>query len=113
MRLVSIFSPEERKIVRKFKQRIEDKFPGEILKILIFGSKARGDATENSDIDVIVVASSGDWKKGDKIREIGYELDEEIGYKLSIQVIPKYHIDYLKRNNFQFIRNVEEEGIAI
>ncbi len=104
---------KERKIVEEFKRRIEDKFSGEILKVLVFGSKARGNATEESDIDVIVVTSSEDWRKGDKIREIGYELDEEIDYKLSIQVISKSHIDYLKRNNFQFIKNVEIEGVAI
>jgi predicted nucleotidyltransferase len=113
MRFPLKLTSKEREIIDKFKQKIEEKFPGEILKVLIFGSKVRGDATRESDIDIIVVISSEDWRKGDKIREIGYELDEEIGYKLSIQVISKCHIDYLKRNNFQFINNVEREGVVI
>ncbi|MCD6569744.1 MAG: nucleotidyltransferase domain-containing protein [Deltaproteobacteria bacterium] len=104
---------KEKEIIEKFKRRIEDRFPDEILKILVFGSKARGDATEKSDIDIIVVTSSDDWRKGDEIREIGYGLDEEINYKLSIQVIPESHISYLKHNNFQFIKNIEAEGITI
>jgi len=104
---------KERKIIEDFKKRIEEKFPGEIINVLVFGSKARGDATEESDIDIIVVTSSDDWRKGDKIREIGYKLDEEIGYTLSIQVISQAHINYLRNNNFQFIKNIEQEGIII
>jgi len=104
---------KERKIIEKFKKRIEERFSGEIVNIVVFGSKARGDATEESDIDIIVVTSFDDWRKGDKIREIGYELDEEIGYTLSIQIISQSHIEYLRNNNFQFIKNIEQEGIII
>jgi predicted nucleotidyltransferase len=79
----------------------------------VFGSKARGDASKESDIDVLVVTSSDDWKKGDEIRDIGYGLDDEIDYKLSIQVIPESHFDYLRQNNFQFAKNIENEGITV
>ncbi len=104
---------KEKEIIKKFKQRILQKYSNEILKVIVFGSKVRGDATKESDIDIIVITSSKDWKKGDEIRNIGYELDEEIGYRLSIQVMSKSHIDYLKQHNFQFIKNVESEGIAV
>lgn len=104
---------KERKIVEEFKRRIEDRFPGEILKVMIFGSKVRGDATKESDIDIVVITLSDNWQKVDEIREVGYELDEEINYKLSIQVIPESHISYLRQNNFQFVGNIESEGITI
>lgn len=113
MRFASKLTSEEREIIKEFRQKIEERFPGEILGVSVFGSKARGDATKESDIDIIVVISSGDWKKGDKIREIGYELDEGIDYRLSIQVVSKYHIGYLKRNNFQFAKNIEREGVIV
>ena len=106
-------SVKEKEILEEFRRKIKDKYPDDIQDVLVFGSKARGDANKESDIDIIVVILSEDWKKGDEIREIGYELDEEIGYKLSIQVIPKSHIDYLRQNNFQFIKNVERERVTI
>lgn len=104
---------KEKKVIEEFKQRVKDKFTDEIVKIIVFGSKARGNAEENSDIDILVITSSDDWQKGDEIREIGYELDEYIDYRLSIQVISKSHINYLKSNDFQFIKNIESEGIVI
>ncbi|MFQ5964280.1 MAG: nucleotidyltransferase domain-containing protein [Candidatus Scalinduaceae bacterium] len=106
-------SIKERAIVEEFRQIINDKFPDEIIDVLVFGSKARGDATKESDIDVLVITSSNNWKKGDEIREIGYGLDDEIDYKLSIQVISKSHLDYLRQNNFQFVANIENEGIIV
>ena len=46
----------------------------------------RGDSDDDSDIDVLVIAKESDWKFADKVREIGYALDEEIDYRLSIHV---------------------------
>lgn len=106
-------SIKEREIVERFRRIIEDKFPAEIIDVLVFGSKARGDSSKESDIDVLVISSSDNWEKGDEIREIGYGLDDEIDYKLSIQVISKSHFDYLRQNNFQFARNIENEGITV
>ena len=106
-------SLKEKKVLEEFKRRIKEKYFNEIQDVLVFGSKARGNAGKESDIDIIVITSSEDWKKGDKIREIGYGLDEDIGYKLSIQVISKSHIAYLRRNSFQFIKNVEKEAIFL
>ena len=106
-------SRKEKKIVERFRQIIYDKFPDEIINVLIFGSKARGDATKESDIDVLVITLSNNWKTGDEIRDIGYELDDEIEYKLSIQVISKVHFDYLRQNNFLFVENINNDGIIV
>lgn len=106
-------TPKEKKVIEIFKKRVKDKFADEIIKILVFGSKARGDAEKDSDIDILVITTSDDWRKGDEIREIGYDLDELIDYRLSIQVIPESHINYLRSNNFQFIKNIESEGVII
>ncbi|MDR4509314.1 MAG: nucleotidyltransferase domain-containing protein [Candidatus Brocadiaceae bacterium] len=106
-------SQKEREIIERFKQIISKKFPDEIVEVLVFGSKARGDATKESDIDVLVITSSNNWKRGDEIREIGYGLDDEIDYKLSIQVISQEHFDYLKQNNFQFIKSIKNESITV
>ncbi len=104
---------KEKKVIEEFKKRIKNRFADEIIKIIVFGSTARGNTGENSDIDIMVIISRDDWRMGDEIREIGYELDEHIDYRLSIQVVHESHINYLRANNFQFIKNVESEGIII
>ena len=104
---------KEKTIIEEFEKRVKDKFADEIVKIVVFGSKARGEAGKNSDIDILVITSSDDWRKGDEIREIGYDLDEHIDYRLSIQVISESHMNYLRSNSFQFIKNIESEGVVI
>ncbi|MBI5750059.1 MAG: nucleotidyltransferase domain-containing protein [Nitrospinae bacterium] len=104
---------KEKEVIEEFKKRVKDKFGGEIIKIIVFGSSARGDAGEDSDIDILVITSSDDWRMGDEIRGIGYNLDAHINYRLSIQVIPESHINYLRENSFQFIKNIESEGAVI
>lgn len=104
---------QERKIIKIFKKKVEERYQGQISSIIVYGSKARGDATKDSDIDILVIVSDYDWRIGDEIRCIGYELDEEIGYTLSIQVLSIEHVDYLKKKNFRFIRNVQNYGIMI
>ena len=106
-------TPDEGRVVRAFRREAEAAFPGEVLEVWLFGSKARGDATDDSDIDLLVVTASDDWRKGDAIRRIGYGLDAEIGCKLSIQVLPAAHMRYLRDNRFQFSHNVEHEGVAL
>ena len=104
---------QEERVIKRFKERIESKFGDEIVEIIVYGSKARGDADKNSDIDILVVTLSEDWRLGDRIRETGYDLDEDIDYRLSIQVVPKSHIVYLRENGFQFIKSVDLDGIRI
>ena len=110
---ISKLTNKEIEAINLFKIKIFEKFPEDINKIIIFGSKARGNADKNSDIDIMIEIKSKDWKKADKIREIGYELDSDIEYKFSIRVVSQDHIKYLKQNNFQFIQNIERDGITI
>lgn len=41
--------------VTELKQRLERAFPGRVLEVRVFGSVARGEANEHSDVDVLAV----------------------------------------------------------
>ena len=87
-------------------------FPEKVVTVLVYGSKARGDSDDYSDIDVLVIAKESDWKFADKVREIGYALDEEIDYRLSIQVMSEEKISYLRENNFGFAQNIFRDAVS-
>jgi predicted nucleotidyltransferase len=104
---------KERRIIEIFKERIEQQHPGELVRLILFGSKARGDASKESDIDILVIIRSEDWKLGDRIRALGYHLELEHGMVLSIQVISQRHLSQLKEIESQFLEAVEREGIVV
>ena len=104
---------KEKEIVHLFHDRIMEAFGEKIISLYLFGSNARGDAGPDSDIDLLVITSEDDWRLADKIRIIGYEIDDIIDYKLSIIVIPKKRIDYLQEYGFSFAKNVFTEGVAL
>jgi|CXWL01.1.fsa_nt_gi predicted nucleotidyltransferase len=103
----------ERPIVEEFKRRVEERFPGELVRLVLFGSKVRGEATAESDLDVLVVMRSEDWRRGDEIRALGYELEIEHGIVLSIQVMSLGHYETLRACGSQFFRAVEREGVMV
>ncbi len=103
----------EQPILQEFKRRVEQRFPGELVRVVLFGLKARGDASAESDIDVLTVVRSQDWKLGDEIRDIGYELEIAHGVVLSIQVMGQRQYQELKARGSTFLEQVEQEGLAV
>ncbi len=104
---------KEKQVLENFKKQLYRKYPNEILDIIMYGSKARGESGPESDIDILIVMGSNDWRLGDEVRDIGYNLDDSIDYRLSIQVISESHYNYLLEHNFQFVQNISRDGISI
>ena len=103
----------EKHIVEEFKRQAEQRFPGELIRVVLFGSKVRGDATHESDVDVLVVIRSEGWRLGDEIRSLGYALELEHGVVLSIQVMSERHYEELRLFGSQFFKAVEREGVSV
>ena len=110
--MIGNLSKKEESVIKKFKHELLKRYPDRIKTVLVFGSKARGDYNDESDIDVMVITDELDWKFADKVRRIGYALDEEIDYKLSIQVMSEAKIAYLRENNFQFAQNIFRDSVS-
>jgi predicted nucleotidyltransferase len=55
-------TPAETTWLQAYQAYLKTEFPGCVEEISIFGSKARGDARADSDLDVLVVIREGDWR---------------------------------------------------
>jgi len=81
-----------------------------IMKIILFGSVARGDDTEESDIDILII--SNEWEQIDSlITDEVFKVVLEREELISPHVLSEKQFNETK--NFNFLTNVLEDGVII
>ena len=71
--------------LEKFRSRVLDTLGGRVYSIIVYGSVARGTATKDSDIDILVIGKNkGDWET---VSKIAYEIDFENGFRSFITTV--------------------------
>jgi predicted nucleotidyltransferase len=98
-----------REAVNEFVRRVLERYRDKIDSIILFGSVARGEAKEDSDIDILVVWKGDEAEGWRAMTGVAFDvlLDEE--EYISVKVLG---LEDLKSEN-PFIKNVMKEGIKI
>lgn len=95
------------KALKEFIERIKEKYPEKITKIIIFGSYVQGDFTEESDIDILII--------GEVTLDQAIDVSYPIMLKYGVYISPKVKTpqDFDAHKNYSFLKRVIEEGIAV
>jgi predicted nucleotidyltransferase len=98
------------KIVKKFKELVSKKV--KIIDMRVFGSRAREDNIEESDLDVFVIVEKLDRETEKYISDCAWEA----GFHDDVVVVPVVvSKDTMEHGNIRessFIKNIYKEGIA-
>ena len=97
--------------VNEFVRRVKEKYEDKIDSIILFGSVARGEAKEDSDIDVLIVVKKEDFRLRRVLIGIAFDILLETGNDISVKVLST--IDFEGRGNFSFLRNIVLEGVKL
>lgn len=102
-------------ILLSFSRQVKDILGDKLTKIILYGSYARGDYRDNSDIDIMILTTLTD-EKIRKIEKIIFDLafDFQMEYNVDISVIMKNeeHFNYWL-GVLPFYNNVQREGIVL
>jgi predicted nucleotidyltransferase len=103
----------EQEWLSAYRQALTAQFPGAVEKVLLYGSKARGDAGPESDLDVLLLVTDGAGGLRRAMRRPGYLLAAAAEVVPSIMACTRGEWDQRKEIGSSFRRNVERDGVRI
>ena len=100
-----------KEILSEFRKKIENLYGNKLKDIILYGSWARGEATENSDIDILITLKGKviPGKEIDKMIDIITEFN--LKYEILLSIVPVSENEYNTINSPLLI-NVRREGIS-
>ena len=106
---------EGRTIIAQLRESLKSIFPHEQFDVILFGSYARNDADDGSDIDVMFLVDSSrqtiqekHWQVGEAAAEV--LMDHGIVVSPIVENRAYYHAN---ANILPFFKNVQREGVRI
>jgi predicted nucleotidyltransferase len=108
-------SEVEQQALARFKAALQSLLGDKLLSIRLFGSRARDEGTEDSDLDVLVVVQGKDKDRALCRRIVEESLDVDLTYDVNLAPTILSDEEYRRNRGFgtPFCRNVEREGITL
>ena len=110
---LQILSPLERKAVAAFKKTVQKHVGKKLKKFVMFGSKARGMADEDSDLDVLVLVSDLDEDSKLRIWDEAYYVFDKTDVMISPLVLSESQFNSLVKHERLIASEIERDGIII
>lgn len=96
---------------RELKKRISKLTP--LVDFRLFGSRARGDADEFSDMDIFMEFEIVDKELKSKVKNAAWEMTLETGIVVTTLLFSRYEIEESALRSSPIIRVIMEEGVSV
>ncbi len=103
----------EKAALTEFVAKLRRKYADEVVQVVLFGSKVRGDFGQESDLDVLVVVEDEDWRFQDEVALTAFEPMLEHDVVISALVIGLKHYQWLQRYRHPLYRHLQAEGVDL
>ena len=100
-------------IAKEFVRRLAERIDSGRFQVTLFGSRARGDADEESDLDLLIRLKENDPEGAVKavVSRIACDLTLEHGILVAAFVADEKFLN--QHEEFSFLETVEEEGVPL
>lgn len=113
MDIATILSPQELLAVQRFQEAVRAICGAGGWEIRLFGSRARGEGNEDSDLDLLILLDRYDEKIKIKIWDAAEAVFSATDILLSPQVLSRQRFDDLKRRERLIAQEIERDGIRV
>jgi predicted nucleotidyltransferase len=112
-RNLDYLTPRERRALGAFVARLRKEHADQIERVVLFGSKARGDFDAESDLDVFVLVKSDDWHFHDRLVTFSSPISVKYDALISPKVVgPSLYRKMRKQRSF-FLENIRKQGVVL
>jgi len=102
-------------LVCKFAKEMEQLFGETLSRVIVYGSYARGDYTDDSDIDIMLLVKLSEEeirKFRNDVSDCAFEYLIKYGIDLSPVIMNETHFNYWV-DSVPYYRNVRDEGVIV
>ncbi|MEW6237199.1 MAG: nucleotidyltransferase domain-containing protein [Candidatus Omnitrophota bacterium] len=100
--------------VLELKQKLLDRYGDRLVRFIVFGSYARGDAAPDSDIDILITMNGPvNWDFECEIIDLAYKIELEKDVVLDVKVYSDEDVQQTLLGATPFIENVMNEGMPL
>jgi hypothetical protein len=98
-------------LAREYSRRLRERLGDNLVSVTLYGSRARGDAREGSDFDLIVRVR----ERTDEVRELALEVDVEMMNEFEELFVGVVYDEreWERAERFPFGWNVKREGLSL
>lgn len=104
---------EEQAWLDAYRKALADQFPGLVEEILVFGSKARGEAGPDSDLDILLVVKNHAAHLKRQLRRVGYLLAATSDVVPSIIAYSRDEWDSRRTSGSPLRKAVERDAVRV
>ena len=100
------------RLVNRIKDHLITQYGGKVKEVILYGSYARGEATKDSDIDILVLIDNSiePFEVRRSLSDLLFDILLENGELVSVVVLPE---NFFKNYNYPFMLNVKKEGVRV
>jgi len=103
---------KEKKAITELVQGLKKLYGENLSRVILYGSKARGETTNGSDIDIAIIGKRFEDSSMEIKRTINIVANVSLKYDLLIAVVPLSEKEF-EKCDIPFIINVKREGIKL
>jgi uncharacterized protein len=99
--------------LKELKRRLDNLLGPDTFRMVLFGSRARGDYDDNSDIDVAIIVRGLTRELKMRILEEVAEFELEYLLPISALILSEEDFDHLKMRERRIALDIEKEGVPL
>jgi len=105
----------DKELVLEFKNRLTQDMAKQVKRLIVFGSRAKGEATEDSDLDLVALVDEFTPQLETQLEDVAYQVMWDHDFKpiISLKVFQETSYADALGKGYSFYRHVEAEGVAV